>query len=80
MSNEAEETRQAQERHEAEVKRHHKAVDTISGLYPPDSDYEDTRRLGLEDMLCALATEWRSLPLLVLEDMAKVQHMRDHRL
>lgn len=56
------------------------AIETITGLYPPDSEYEDTRRLGLEDMLCALAAEWRTLPVEVLEHMAQAQHFRDHRL
>lgn len=56
------------------------AIEIISALYPPDSEYEDTRRLGLEDMLCALAAEWRTLPVEVLEHMAQVQHRRDHSL
>jgi hypothetical protein len=60
--------------------RRQSAIDNITGLYPPDSEYEDTRRLGLEDMLCALAAEWRTLPVEVLEHMAQAQHFRDHRL
>ena len=61
-------------------KRRDQAIEIISSLYPPDSEYEDTRRLGLEDLLCALAAEWRCLPVPVLEFMARTQHRRDHRL
>lgn len=58
--------------------RRQSAVDTISGLYPPDSDYEDTRELGKGDLIDALCAEWRSLPVAVLEHIAQRQHMRDH--
>lgn len=78
MSNEAEENRQAQELLEADARQ--SAVDTISGLYPPDSEYGDTRALGREDVIEALCFEWRSLPLAVLDHMAKRQHQRDHRI
>ncbi len=55
------------------------AISTISGLYPPDSEYEDTAELGKKDMIEALAAEWRKLPVPVLEYMAKLQIARDYR-
>jgi len=64
----------------AELDNRDSAIETISCLYPPDSEYEDTRELGREDLLAALCSEWRCLPLPVLEYMAKVQHFRDHKL
>lgn len=57
-----------------------RAVETIEALYPPDSEYADTREHGREDLIAALCAEWRSLPLPVLQHMAKLQHFRDHRL
>lgn len=61
-------------------KRRDQAIEIISSLYPPDSDYSDTRILGKGDLLDALCAEWRSLPIPVLEHMARAQHRRDHRL
>lgn len=56
------------------------AIDTINDLYPPDSEYADTREHGREDLLAALCAEWRCLPVPVLEHMARLQHFRDHKL
>lgn len=55
------------------------AVDTINHLWPPDSDYSDCAATGRQDMLDALAAEWRSLPLKVLQHMARRQRARDSR-
>ena len=54
------------------------AIDTIGDLWPPDSEYDDTRAIGREDLIDALCAEWRSLPLRVLQHMARRQHRRDH--
>ena len=62
----------------ADLDNRDSAIETINCLYPPDSEYEDTRRLGLEDMLCAQAAEWRSLPVSVLQHMARAQQYRDN--
>ena len=55
------------------------AVDVINDLYPPDSEYAETRAIGRADLLDALAEEWRSLPLPVLQHMANRQRRRDSR-
>ena len=54
------------------------AIDTIGRLWPPDSEYSDCASTGREDMLDALAAEWRSLPLEVLKHMAQRQRQRDN--
>lgn len=54
------------------------AVDTINDLWPPDSEYDDTRAIGREDLIDALCAEWRSLPLRVLQHMAHRQRLRDN--
>ena len=53
------------------------AVDTINDLYPPDSEYAETRAIGRADLLDALAAEWRSLPRQVLQHMARRQRQRE---
>ncbi len=68
--------REAEERQLGE--RQLKAIDTISALWPPDSEYPDTRHNAKIDLIEALCAEWRSLPVPVLEHMARVQHRRDH--
>ena len=35
------------------------AIEIISGLYPPDSEYNDTEKLGRGDLIDALCAEWR---------------------
>lgn len=53
-------------------------VEQIEALYPPDSDWADNAETGKQDVLNALAAEWRSLPLAVLAHMASVQRQRDN--
>jgi len=53
------------------------AIDEITYLWPPDSEYPDTAATGKQDMLDAMAAEWRSLPLKVLKHMAARQRGRD---
>lgn len=55
------------------------AIGTISFLYPPDSEYSATAEIGKQDLIDALAAEWRSLPTAVLEHMAQRQTIRDNR-
>ncbi len=49
------------------------AIGTISDLYPPDSEYLETSNLGKQDLIEALAAEWRTLPTPVLQHMAQRQ-------
>lgn len=60
-----------------EQMRRSAAVDVISSLYPPDSYYDDTARIGKQDIIDALAQEWRSLPTSVLEAIAQRQTARE---
>lgn len=62
----------------AEDRARDEAVEIINCLYPPDSEYEETRRIGIDDMLFALAVGWRALPVSVLEHMAQAQTWRDN--
>jgi hypothetical protein len=78
MSSEYEENQREERRIEDD--RRDSAIEIISALYPPDSDYTDTRALGREDVISALCECWRALPVDVLEHMARVQHRRDHSL
>lgn len=55
------------------------ARSNIEHLWPPDSEYSDCAETGKQDMIDALAAGWRSLPLPVLEHMARVQIARDNR-
>jgi len=55
-----------------------KAITTIEGLYPADSDYPDTRKIG-EDLIEQAkinvgesAQNWRQLPLNVLTEYARL--------
>ena len=58
--------------------RRETVINHISNLYPPDSDGR-TAEIGKQDLLNALAAEWRSLPIDVLEHMAAAQIERDRR-
>ncbi|KPK74213.1 MAG: hypothetical protein AMJ84_00025 [Acidithiobacillales bacterium SM23_46] len=55
------------------------AIETISCLWPPDSEYSETAAEGRQYLLDALAVEWRSLPVPVLEYMARRQAAREAR-
>lgn len=55
------------------------AIDVISDLYPPDSDFPECAAEGRRDLIEALCAEWRSQPLAVLERMAHRQRQRDAR-
>jgi len=59
----------------SEDDRRQSAIDEISSLYPPDSEYSE---MGKQDLIDALAAEWRNLPVPVLEHMARVQRFRDN--
>jgi len=61
-------------------KERDQAIETIEALWPPDSDYADTRHNAKQDLMDALCEEWRCLPLPVLQNMARRQHRRDHSL
>jgi len=61
-----------------EQTRRGEAISQISALYPPDSGYADTAEIGMQDMLAAIASHWRSLPVDVLEEMARTQIARDN--
>lgn len=54
------------------------AIANISNLYPPDAEFEKTAEIGKQDMIDALAAEWRTLPTPVLERMARRQVARDN--
>lgn len=54
------------------------AIGEISFLYPPDSEYAKTAEIGKQDMIDALAAEWRTLPTPVLQHMARRQRRRDN--
>ena len=45
-------------------------VDTIACLYPPDSEYEDTARIGRGIVDGVIAYRWRELPVRILEEIA----------
>ena len=80
MSNELDDSIEAMKRHQADQDdRRQSACDTISCLYPPDSDYPETAIEGRTHLLTAIAMEWRSLPVPILERMAQLQILRDNR-
>lgn len=53
------------------------AIRHISNLYPPDSSYPGTATVALEDLIKAIAIEWRSLPVQVLQTLAQLQLQRE---
>jgi hypothetical protein len=62
-----------------ELKRRDEAIETISALWPPDSEYSDTAHEGRQYLFDALASCWRCLPLPVLEHMAAQQLRRENK-
>ncbi len=73
-------SREAVERHEKneDAEAAIEAIGEIGFLYPPDSEYPETAEIGKQDMIDALAAEWRTLPTPVLQYMARLQRARDH--
>ena len=54
-------------------------VDTIACLYPPDSEYEDTARIGREIIMeRVIAHHWRELPVRLLEEIANAMVAYEH--
>lgn len=49
-----------------------KCIDIIKTLYPPDSGYAQTAEIGQKIMLEAIASQWKELPLEVLNTMAQL--------
>lgn len=72
-------SREAAERHEAweESERHADACETISALYPPDSEWPDTAAIGRELLLQALCANWRSLPTDIVLKLAELNKAHD---
>ena len=63
---------------QAEERDREEAVEQINDLWPPDAERDATQIQGQIDMMAALCAEWRSLPVPVLQHMARAQHFRDH--
>lgn len=49
------------------------AIAHIENLYPPDAENVGTAGVGIQDMINAIASEWRTLPVEVLQHMAAAQ-------
>lgn len=62
-----------------DVKKDH-LINEIAGLFPPDSQYTDTKRVGIELMIQSIAETWRELPLCVLERLHEKCLMKENQL
>ncbi len=71
--------KQAERERNELAKRRNVAIETIQCLWPPDSEYPDTRQEGRNYLFDALAAEWRCLPLPILEHMAARQAARENK-
>jgi len=61
----------------AEIRQ--KLIDTITMLYPPDSEYTDTAEVGIEIVEEIVARRWRELPDDFLQEIALAMIAREQR-